>query len=81
MPGFDEIIKAKAEGELPPSWATAPTRVIILTLNYINDNLGMLMEIKVILFKTNEGLWVGDFSTNRARFNYQKDVQVNLILV
>lgn len=41
----------------------------------------MLMEIKVILFRTTEGLYVGDYSTNRARFNYEKDVEVNLVLV
>ena len=50
-----------------PSWAEEPTRSLVWTLNYLNDNLGLLLEVKIAVIRTDEGLYTVDIATDRAR--------------
>ena len=52
---------------LGPIWSDDPTRAMVWTLHFLNDQLGLLMEVKVVVVKTDGGLYTVDFATQRAR--------------
>ena len=66
--------------EFGPSWAEDPTRSLVWTLNYLNDSLGLLMEVKIAVIMTDEGLYTVDIATDRARLP-RDDSTTNMYLL
>jgi len=38
------------DNQIEPSWVYPPTRAVIITLNYVNEELGLLMQIKLVSY-------------------------------
>ena len=56
-----------------PSWFSTETRVLILTMNYLNEALGLMLEMKLVIQLTDEGLYMADFSSNRHRLKFTEN--------
>ena len=48
-----------------------PTKLLVLTLNYMNEQMEMMMQVNIVIQKTDEGLYMVDFATNRVRLEFK----------
>ena len=41
-------------------------------MNYLNESLELMMEMKLVIQKTDEGLYMADISSNRHRLRFKE---------